>query len=73
MVEMVIGVVAVLLTAFLCNIQLDRERREWTKERSQLLDRIQAGNFVEFKAQERADVAKTTKKEKNPLDKERYL
>lgn len=31
------------------------ERKEWNTERSKLLDRVQAGSFIEYKAQERAD------------------
>ena len=49
------------------------ERKEWLNERSKLLDRVQAGTLMEFKAQERAEGTKMKKREKTPLDKAAYL
>ena len=46
--------------------QLEKERNEWNAERSKLLDRIQAGSFGEYKAQERAETP-IKRREKDPL------
>lgn len=46
--------------------QLEKQRAEWRVERDKLLDRIQAGSFTEFKAQERAETP-IKRKEKDPL------
>lgn len=46
--------------------QLEKQRSEWREERDKLLDRIQAGSFTEFKAQERAETP-IKRKEKDPL------
>lgn len=43
-----------------------KQREEWREERNKLLDRIQAGSFTEFKAQERAETP-IKRKEKDPL------
>ena len=45
---------------------MERQREEWNAERASLLDRIQSGDFITFKAQERADIAPAQKKEKGP-------
>ena len=46
--------------------QFNKERKEWNAERSKLLDRIQAGSFIEYKAQERAETP-IKRKEKDPV------
>ena len=74
-----ICIVSTLGTAFLAWLnmrQFEKERKEWSEERSKLLDRIQSGGLSEFKAQERAE--KPIKRiEKDPvvkgLEKERWL
>lgn len=52
--------------AALAIMQLEKQRKEWCAERSQLLDRIQAGSFNEYKAQERAETP-LKRKEKDPI------
>ena len=74
-----LSIVCTLGTGFIAWLnarQLDKERAEWNAERSKLLDRIQSGGLLEFKAQERAE--KPIKRiEKDPvvkgLEKERWL
>ena len=46
--------------------QFEKERAEWREERSKLLDRIQAGSFAEYKAQERA-FTPVKRREKDPI------
>ena len=52
--------------SFLQQRQIERERKEWQIERNKLLDRIQAGSFIEYKAQERAETS-VKRKEKDPV------
>lgn len=59
-----IGVFAVAFWRF--SALQERERKEWSAERAQLLDRIQAGSFAEYKAQERA-FAPVKRREKDPI------
>lgn len=59
-------IIALAFFVWLMLRQFDKERREWQTERSQLLDRIQAGSFNEYKAQERADTP-IKRKEKDPI------
>lgn len=81
MVNGIVCIIAVIVVLVICDIEInherkqrDKERLEWYAERKQLLDRIQAGSFVEYKIQERADTApKREKKERDPLDKEPFL
>lgn len=40
------------------------ERKAWTAERQQLLDRIQSKDYAEYKTMQRLDKPKTEKKEK---------
>lgn len=47
-------------------LEFDKQRAEWNEERAQLLDRIQAGNFAEYKAQARADAPKREPVKKDP-------
>lgn len=61
------GCVAVLFTVCIRLLKsMERQREEWAAERASLLDRIQSGDFITFKAQERADIAPAQKKEKDP-------
>ena len=62
----VLCVTALALVAFRVLNHHEKECAEWKKERSTLLDRIQAGNFNEYKAQERADTP-IKRKEKDPI------
>lgn len=48
--------------------RLEEEREDWKKERSKLLDRIQSGSFIEYKAQERAETP-IKRREKDDLTK----
>jgi sortase (surface protein transpeptidase) len=59
-------VLAFAAIAALAIMQLEKQRKEWQTERSQLLDRIQAGSFNEYKAQERAETP-LKRKEKDPI------
>ena len=43
------------------------ERDNWQKERAKLLDRIQSGSFIEYKAQERAETP-IKRKEKTEIE-----
>ena len=52
--------------SFLQQRQIERERKEWQIERNKLLDRIQAGSFIEYKAQERAETP-IKRREKDPV------
>ena len=61
-----LGEIALAFLAWCSISQLDKQRTEWNAERSKLLDRIQAGSFIEYKAQERADTP-ITRREKDPL------
>ena len=54
--------------AWLAIKQLDDERTEWNEERSKLLDRIQSGSFIEYKAAERAETP-IKRREKDELTK----
>ena len=45
--------------------QFSKEREAWQKERAKLLDRIQAGSFIEYKAQERAAETPLKRREKD--------
>ena len=66
---LILSAVCIIALAFLVWLtlrQFDKERLEWQAERSQLLDRIQAGSFNEYKAQERADTP-IKRKEKDPI------
>ena len=70
---LILCIICALIFPFLAwlNIkQFNIEREEWRVERKSLLDRIQAGNFNEYKAQERADVP-IKRKEKDP-EKEKW-
>lgn len=60
-----ICILAVPYLAWLQARQFNIERKEWREERSKLLDRIQAGSFIEYKAQERAETP-IKRKEKDP-------
>ena len=60
-----ICILIVPLLAWLETRQFNIERKEWREERSKLLDRIQAGSFIEYKAQERAETP-IKRKEKDP-------
>lgn len=44
----------------------EKREAEWTAERRELCNRIQAGSFTEFKAQERAETP-IKRKEKDPV------
>lgn len=62
-------IICALIFPFLAWLEIrrfEKERKEWQTERSQLLDRIQAGSFNEYKAQERADTP-IKRKEKDPI------
>lgn len=59
-------ILGIIYLAWLQALQYDKERSEWREERNKLLDRIQAGSFTEFKAQERAETS-IKRKEKDPL------
>lgn len=59
-------ILAVLCLSWLQGRQFEKERGEWRDERSKLLDRIQAGSFIELKAQERAETP-IKRREKDPL------
>jgi len=66
---LILSAVCIMALTFLVWLtlrQFDRERLEWQKERAQLLDRIQAGNFAEYKAQSRADAPKREPVKKDP-------
>lgn len=76
---LILGIICALifpLMAWMNIRQFDKQREEWNTERSKLLDRIQAGSFVEYKAQERA-ATPIKRKEKDStsknLEKERWL
>ncbi len=72
----VICVISFAFFAWLAKEQLEDERKEWREERSKLLDRIQAGSFTEYKAQERAEKpVKRIEKDSTTkqLEKERWL
>ena len=64
-------VCVVLVFGFLfwyLTLDFDKQRQEWNEERTQLLNRIQAGSFGEYKAQERADNKPLVRREqKDPL------
>jgi hypothetical protein len=69
-----ISIVGIVLIHWLYVKMYDRQRVEWSAERTKLLDRIQAGNFGEYKAQERADRPVVRRdKQRDPLEKEPYL
>lgn len=59
-------ILGIIYLAWLQSHQFSNEREEWREERNKLLDRIQAGSFMEFKAQERAET-QIKRKEKDPL------
>ena len=60
------GCVAVLFAVCIRLLKsMERQREEWNAERASLLDRIQSGDFITFKAQERADKP-IDRKEKDP-------
>lgn len=59
-------ILGIIYLAWLQSRQFSKEREEWREERNKLLDRIQAGSFMEFKAQERAET-QIKRKEKDPL------
>ena len=59
-------ILGIIYLAWLQTRQFNKEREEWREERNKLLDRIQAGSFTEFKAQERAETP-IKRKEKDPL------
>ena len=60
------GCVAVLFAVCIRLLKsMERQREEWNAERASLLDRIQSGSFIEYKAQERADKP-IDRKEKDP-------
>ena len=61
-----ICILVVPYLAWLQTRQFEKERAEWREERSKLLDRIQAGSFTEYKAQERAETP-IKRKEKDPV------
>ena len=61
-----ICILGIIYLAWLQSSQFDKEREEWREERNKLLDRIQAGSFTEFKAQERAETP-IKRREKDPL------
>lgn len=66
---LVFAIVCALIFPFLAWLemrQFEKERAEWQEERSQLLNRIQAGSFTEYKAQERADTP-IKRREKDPI------
>ena len=66
---LILSAVCIMALTFLVWLTLrhfDRERLEWQKERAKLLDRIQAGNFAEYKAQARADAPKREPVKKDP-------
>jgi len=54
--------------AWLMTSTFNKQREEWNTERSKLLDRIQAGSFNEYKAQERAEIP-IKRREKDELTK----
>ena len=54
--------------AWLMTSTFNKQREEWNTERSKLLDRIQAGSFNEYKAQERAETP-IKRREKDELTK----
>ncbi len=62
----IICVLVFAALAWYAIFQLEKQRNEWQAERSQLLDRIQAGSFNEYKAQERADTP-IKRREKDPI------
>lgn len=45
-----------------------RERKSWTDERQELLDRIQAKDFVEFKKYEEPKIKEEDKEEKKTYE-----
>lgn len=57
--------VCMALVAYFALCQLEDMRKEWAQERADLLNRIQSGSFIEYKAQERADKP-LERKEKDP-------
>ena len=61
-----ICILGIIYLAWLQTRQFSKEREEWREERNKLLDRIQAGSFTEFKAQERAETP-IKRREKDPL------
>ena len=72
----VVCVASFAFFAWLTMEQLEEEREKWREERSKLLDRIQAGSFTEYKAQERANTpVKRIEKDATTkqLEKERWL
>lgn len=65
---LILSAVCIMALTFLVWLtlrQFDRERLEWQEERSKLLDRIQAGSFIEYKAQERAAETPLKRREKD--------
>ena len=76
---LILSAVCIMALTFLVWLtlrQFDRERLEWQKERSKLLDRIQSGGLSEYKAQERAEKPikhREIDPAKRALEKERWL
>ena len=65
---LILSAVCIMALTFLVWLtlrQFDRERLEWQEERAKLLDRIQAGSFIEYKAQERAAETPLKRREKD--------
>lgn len=65
---LILCIICALIFPFLAWIEIRQfniEREAWRVERKGLLDRIQAGSFTEYKAQERADIP-LKRKEKDP-------
>ena len=65
---LILSAVCIMALTFLVWLtlrQFDRERLEWQEERAKLLDRIQSGSFIEYKAQERAAETPLKRREKD--------